>query len=155
MRGRRPKPAAVKKLTGSPGKPANNAEPKYPTGVPECPAHLTGEARREWDRASRLLHDAGVLTPADRGILAGYCTAWSLYVDAVELVNRHGIVTQTATTGMEHVSGPFRALSTALNLLRQFAAELGLSPQTRPRIHATPIRANGDGTARFLKIHGN
>ncbi len=49
MRGRKPKPTAMKMLEGNPGRrPINGAEPKPPTSTPTCPAHLSPTAKTEW-----------------------------------------------------------------------------------------------------------
>jgi hypothetical protein len=41
MRGRKPKPTALKRLDGNPGKRGyNHDEPVLPEGLPDCPGHL-------------------------------------------------------------------------------------------------------------------
>jgi phage terminase small subunit len=41
LRGPAPKPTAIKRLEGNPGKrKLNEMEPKMTVGVPECPDHL-------------------------------------------------------------------------------------------------------------------
>ena len=42
-----------------------------------CPSNLSGEARHEWKRVSRQLHEAGLLSEADHDTLAKYCQAWA------------------------------------------------------------------------------
>ena len=47
-RGRKPKPTAVKIDEGNPGKRRiNGREPKPPASLPDCPAHLSDEAKLE------------------------------------------------------------------------------------------------------------
>jgi hypothetical protein len=46
LRGRRPKPTAIRVLEGNPGKRAINRREPIPTGSPEPPAFLKGAARR-------------------------------------------------------------------------------------------------------------
>ena len=78
MRGRRPKPTALKKLQGNPGRrPLNTAEPKPPRAraVPPCPPYLEGEARREWHRMAPMLSASGMMSLADATALAAYCQA--------------------------------------------------------------------------------
>ena len=54
MAGRKPKPAAVKKLEGNPGKrKLNTKEPNPGKGMPDCPAWLLPEAKTEWIRYRR------------------------------------------------------------------------------------------------------
>ena len=48
MAGRKPKPAAVKKLEGNPGKrKLNTKEPIPAKGMPACPDWLMPEAKKE------------------------------------------------------------------------------------------------------------
>ena len=77
-RGRKPKPTALKKLEGNPGKrPLNELEPVPPTVALRCPNYLLPEARKEWKRLAPILMGMGLLTAADAvplcGILSGLC----------------------------------------------------------------------------------
>ena len=74
MRGRKPKPTALKIAQGNPGKRAiNGAEPKPPTSLPDCPPHLSPEAQAEWHRIAESLNKIGLLTQIDRTTMAAYC----------------------------------------------------------------------------------
>ena len=67
MAGRRPKPTAMKKLEGNPGKrKLNMVEPMPEKGMPECPKWLLPEAKVEWSRLCQKLSEKGVLTEIDR-----------------------------------------------------------------------------------------
>ena len=73
MAGRKPKPTAVKKLEGNPGKrKLNTKEPNPGKGMPDCPAWLLPEAKTEWIRLSEKLNQMGVLTEIDRSVFAAY-----------------------------------------------------------------------------------
>ena len=53
MAGRKPKPTAVKKLEGNPGKrKLNTKEPIPAKGMPACPDWLMPEAKKEWESLS-------------------------------------------------------------------------------------------------------
>jgi phage terminase small subunit len=81
--GRKSIPTEIKKLKGNPGKRAlNDKEPKPNVEIPECPAHLTGEARTEWDRITKELHALGNIARIDRAALTVYCMAWLDFVFA-------------------------------------------------------------------------
>ena len=72
MRGRKPKPTALKLIEGNPGKRAiNGQEPMPPASLPDCPQHLTTEARAEWQRLAEILNGIGLLTQVDRAAMAG------------------------------------------------------------------------------------
>ena len=66
MAGRKPKPTAIKKLEGNPGKrKLNTKEPIPAKGMPECPQWLLAEAKKEWERLADLMNQMGVLTEVD------------------------------------------------------------------------------------------
>ena len=77
MAGRKPKPTAVKKLEGNPGKrKLNKNEPVPAKGMPECPDWLLPEAKAEWERLCEKLSDMGVLTEIDMAAFAAYCQSF-------------------------------------------------------------------------------
>ena len=98
MRGRKPLPSNVVRLRGNPGKRRlNDAEPRPAAKVPPCPACLGDEARKEWQRLSKELAELGLLTGLDRNLLAAYCQAHALWVEAVVLdraLRHHGQVAE-------------------------------------------------------------
>ena len=66
MAGRKPKPTALKKLEGNPGKrKLNTKEPMPGKGMPDCPKWLLPEAKKEWERLCVKLSEMGVLTEID------------------------------------------------------------------------------------------
>ena len=76
MAGRKPKPTAVKKMEGNPGKrKLNTKEPVPAKGMPVCPDWLMPEAKKEWERLAKLMLQAASefgLTPSSRSrIVAG------------------------------------------------------------------------------------
>lgn len=50
--------------------------------IPDCPDHLEGEARSEWDRITPHLVKLGLISQIDRAALAAYCDTWGEYVNA-------------------------------------------------------------------------
>lgn len=140
MRGRKPKPTALKVIEGNRGKrPLNQSEPKPGKGdkPPRCPIHLSKAAKSEWKRLARHLWELGLLTPADRAVFACYCQAWATWKAAEEAVKKEGF-TITTTNG-NVVQNPLVGVANkAQERLKAFAAELGLSPSARTRIHVPP-----------------
>lgn len=149
MRGRKPKPDAVKRLAGNPGKRKLESGPVMDTTLPHCPEHLDDEARAEWRRVARRLRDVGILVHVDHAVLAVYCQAWSRWVKAekkiaelgetVELEN--GYVQQTAWMGISN-----RAVQTMLKA----AAELGMTPSARGRVAVAGAPEEEDDLAKIL-----
>lgn len=63
MAGRKPKPTAVKKLEGNPGKrKLNTKEPVPAKGMPDCPEWLLPEAKKEWEKKLHAI-DREMTTP--------------------------------------------------------------------------------------------
>ncbi len=78
MAGRKPKPTALKKLEGNPGKrKLNTKEPVPEKGMPDCPKWLLPEAREEWKRLCQKLSEMGVLTEIDMAAFAAYCQSYA------------------------------------------------------------------------------
>ena len=103
-RGRKPKPTAIKRLEGNPGKrPLNIYEPKPQKKAPACPDWLDEEAKREWHRLAKTMEAMGVLTEADRAAFATYCDAYSKWKDATEFINQHGQIFKTPSGYIQQV----------------------------------------------------
>ena len=80
MAGRKPKPTALKKLEGNPGKrKLNTKEPVPAKGMPDCPKWLLPEAKEEWKRLCKKLSEMDVLTltEIDMAAFAAYCQSQS------------------------------------------------------------------------------
>jgi phage terminase small subunit len=77
MRGRKPHPTLLKLVKGNPGhRPLTDSEPAPRKMLPEPPAELSGDARKEWDRVAPELYRMGLLTGLDRAALAAYCQVY-------------------------------------------------------------------------------
>jgi len=134
MRGRKPKPTAQRRLAGNPGhRPLNADEPKFAAEIPECPKHLDKLAREEWQRVCETLFRSRVITQVDRAALAGYCSAWSIYVQADRELQRAGLLS-IGERGVAYQSPHLNVLSMALKQMRGFAVELGMTPSARSRV---------------------
>jgi P27 family predicted phage terminase small subunit len=133
MRGRKPKPTALKVLSGNPGKRPLPTEPELVRAIPRCPRHLDGEARREWRRIAGELYEAGLLTRVDRAALAAYCQAWARWVEAEEKVRELGAVVKTPTGCL--MQNPWLGVANrALDEMRRFLVEFGMTPSSRTRV---------------------
>lgn len=127
-------PTAMKVMRGNPGKrPLNNAEPQPDATMPHAPGHLTKAARDEWRRVARRLHNAGVLTYVDRGILAAYCQAYGRWVEAEMEIEKRGAVMETPSGYMQQSPWVSMANKSMEQMIRA-ARELGLTPASRSAI---------------------
>lgn len=127
-------PTAVKKMRGNPGKrPLNDAEPHPDATMPHAPAHLMKEAKAEWRRVARRLHNAGVLTYVDRGVLAAYCQAYGRWAEAEGEIEKRGALMETPNGYMQQSPWVSIANKAADQMIRA-ARELGLTPASRSAI---------------------
>ena len=134
MRGRKPLPSNVVRLRGNPGKRRlNDAEPKPTAKIPSCPACLGEAARKEWMRLVRELAEVELLTGLDRGMLAAYCQAHALWVEAVSSIGRYG--TMIKSPNGYPMQSPYVAVANKqVEIMVRIAAELGMTPSSRTRI---------------------
>lgn len=136
MRGRKPKPSAIKDLLGNPGRRPNKAEPKPPVCVPDCPKDLSVDARKYWDQIGPELARLGVLTALDGAALAVLCDTWAAYLATqkkIEELGTFGLVAKTPT-GIPIISGFLLAANSLRKQLREYLCEFGLTPSSRARV---------------------
>lgn len=124
-------------LTGNPGKrPLNGHEPKPEVTVPECPPELSPLARKEWDRLAGELGALRMLTNLDRGALAAYCSAYALWAEANEALQKYGVMIKSPQ-GFP-IQSPYLAVANRqAEIMMRIASEFGFTPASRSRI-ATP-----------------
>jgi P27 family predicted phage terminase small subunit len=134
MRGRKHLPSNLVRLRGNPGKRRlNDAEPRPGPATPTCPACLGEEARKEWRRLSRELAALGLLTRLDRGLLAAYCQAHALWVEAVSSIERYG--TMVKSPNGYPMQSPYVAVANKqVDIMVRIASEFGMTPSSRTRI---------------------
>ena len=156
MPGRRPKPTALKELQGNPGKRAINRNEPKPTGVPRCPSHLDSEAKKEWARISKELVAIGLLTSVDRAALAAYCSSYSRWAAAEEQIQKFGTVIKSPKSGYP-VQNPYVGVAnTALDHMRKFGVEFGMTPASRTRLQVEPQSGQTDPFEAFMQeLHEN
>ena len=136
--GNRPKPTALKRLQGNPGKrPLNQEEPQFNPAKPRCPRHLDTIARREWHRIVAELHAAGLVTVADRAALAAYCQLYSRWIRAESELAR-GPLTVTGVKGGTIANPLVSIANAALDGMRKYLVEFGMTPSSRSRLHVAP-----------------
>jgi phage terminase small subunit len=124
MRGRKPKPTALKILDGTQKCRINRSEPAIPPGSIDPPDWLDEVARKHWSELAPILHGAGILTSADRHALALLCESFSRFrADPLE--------------------------DKARDLYRRLSVEFGLTPSSRSRLKA-PVEGPKDALGEFL-----
>lgn len=139
-----PKPTELKRREGNPGKrPLNENEPNFSTlGEVQPPEHLDEVARKEWERIAPELRANGLLTHADRALLAAYCQSYSSWVQLSKELEEHGRTIVTPN-GLVQTSPLVTQCRQEREAMAKFASHFGFSPATRTRIEA-PKPANKD-----------
>jgi P27 family predicted phage terminase small subunit len=131
-RGPKPKPTALKVLSGTRKDRINSNEPKPPPGLPEPPEHLDEVALAEWGRMVELLSGLGTLTTADGAALALYCTHYSTWVNANHTLRTEGATIKTDKGGEK--TSPYVAIANAsARAMERLLAEFGCTPSSRGR----------------------
>jgi P27 family predicted phage terminase small subunit len=133
-RGRKPKPTAVKLAEGNPGKRRiNGQEPKPAGSLPDCPAHLSAEAKAEWDRIAANMNRIGLLTQVDRTTMAAYCQCYGRWVEAEQKLAETPAILRMPSGYIQQ--SPWLTISNKqLELMAKYMAELGLTPASRSRL---------------------
>ena len=150
-RGPRPLPTRLHILHGNPSKLnlKNRNEPQPEFGVPELPTILAGEALLEWHRITAELLALGLVTKVDRAALAAYCQAWGRWIEAEEHLKNEPIVFKSPS-GYPVLSPWWIIASKAMEQMRSFLTEFGLSPASRSRVHGVAPKPKLDGAKKFL-----
>ncbi|HLN02059.1 MAG TPA: phage terminase small subunit P27 family [Bryobacteraceae bacterium] len=150
MRGRKPKPTTLQISEGDPRRLGTHkleqkmkAEAKASRGLPACPRHLKGLARKAWKFWSEELERMNLDCRPDAQMLEGACVAYEAAVECYETIQKQGRLVakrildpQTNTLVVANVK-PHPAvaqMNAAWTLLKMFCSEFGLSPISRTRL---------------------
>jgi P27 family predicted phage terminase small subunit len=137
-------------MEGNRGKRAwNHAEPKPPEGAPDCPDHLSEEAKAEWHRLVDTLVGMGVITVVDRAVLAAYCQAYGRWVEAERKLQETPVLFKTPS-GYVQQSPWLNIANRQMELMGRYMAEIGLTPASRSRI--ATISAPAQETLTITRI---
>jgi P27 family predicted phage terminase small subunit len=137
MRGRPPKPTAIKKAEGNPGKrPLNKSEPSAGK-KPAKPAYLGAYGSRMWDRMTKQLDKMGVLDAADQNSIMLWCLAYDDMRENREHIKNHGgtfkVVDQQGNEIVrEHPAA--KGARDAWKAMRGMLSEFGFTPAARARL---------------------
>ena len=152
MRGRKPKPTALKIAEGDTRKQGVHkleerlaAEPKTTRGLPEAPEHLSERARDAWEFWAAELKDMKLDRRPDAQMLEGCCVNYARAVQADLIIANEGImVEEFAMVGEGDAAEPvvmkrkyhpaITVSNAAWRQVRAFCSEFGLSPVSRTRL---------------------
>lgn len=136
-RGPQPKPTALKRLEGNPGKRRLNDAEVVPVGSLRKPSIITGPAAEEWDRVINSM-PPGFFTAADAPVLATYCIAWVVYRNALAIIARKpeegGGMEAKGSQGQPVAHPQLTVLRAYSELILKCGDRLGMSPAARARM---------------------
>ena len=140
MAGRPPKPAAVKRAEGNPGKRKIPKEPALNGAKPRCPGFISDDAKKEWRRVVNDLYDSGLLVKADSTVLALYCEAYSEFIRSIEAIEKDGRIT-ISPNGYPQKSAWVTIRDKAFDHMIKCLTEMGMTPVSRARVAAREASA--------------
>ena len=140
MVGRKPKPTALKKLAGNPGRrPLNELEPKPGPADPKVPrGKLPPEAQKLWKDLAPKLAALGVLTDVDLPAFEMLCIHYALARDAFKLVNELGMFVKDRD-GQPRKNPALQLYRDNSMAFKAYLLEFGLTPSSRSKIEAGPL----------------
>lgn len=170
--GRKPKPTRFKVIDGERHRDRlNENEPQPEITIPIIPVQLKKTmskiAKQEWNRIAPQLESLGILSDIDMTALVAYCKAYAEYIDAENMLKEKGPLYkaggETRTTrhadgsettvrkGGSITTSPYMWIrNKALDQMRQFLLEFGMTPSSRSKVSAERKVNKDKGIGRFL-----
>lgn len=158
MKGRKAIPTKILNLRGGTTithRPPRVQEPEPPEKMPACPEHLDEMAKKEWERAGKILQSIGLMTELDMAVFAGYCDGFSQWVQATLKVREKGMVGQKPD-GLPFLNPYLRIARDAFEQMMKAAVLLGLSPANRVNLKVNkpkPMNKEQEFRTRKRKIN--
>jgi len=137
--GRKPKPTAIKRLAGNPGKrPLNDREPRPEVPSARTPRGISAGAGKFWRGLARDLIEMGVLRVTDVPAFLLMAEHYSIARAAAEAIDKDGltVVDENKCQRKHPLLQVLRDNSTAYRL---YASEFGLTPSSRGRLQVAPL----------------
>lgn len=152
LRGKPPAPTRVLEARGSWRAKLNKGEPQDEVALPQCPDWLDEEGKAEWKRLAPLLKKRGTVSKLARGVLAGLCENWSLFVGAALRANE----------ALKDGSDPLKVrrwsitADAAYRAYLRAALEFGLTPASKTRVRPGKVTKakgeDGQDKAKFFRV---
>ena len=161
LRGPKPKPSAIKRLQGNPGKRKIKDDPKalVLSEVPDPPKlfevienkKLKEWMTDEWYRLAGALVEMGALTILDLHALAMYCFDYARYLESANNLSKTGSIIKTKNQNWIY-SPIFSQTNVLEDKLKSLGSLFGLNPSERGRLNV-PEKEKGqeEEIENFLK----
>jgi P27 family predicted phage terminase small subunit len=98
------------------------------------PTFLCDEAKVEWDRVAPMLYALRLLSELDVAALSAYCHSYAMWRQATTALNNVGLVAKGAN-GSSIAHPLLKIANKAAQDMVRYAAEFGMTPSARARIH--------------------
>lgn len=140
MSGRKPKPTALKVVTGNPGKrPLPEDEPKPTNEIGKAPFWLSEEGAEYWEYVVGILGELqGVAKKPDEAAAAMFAQAIADYREADDALSDNGSNYQDVETKaggvMTRIHPAVGVRKDAMAQIMKICAEFGLTPSARTRV---------------------
>lgn len=113
-------------------------KPKF--AIPDCPDHIQGAAREEWDRIVVLLERYKLITDLDTAALALYCASYGRWQEAETCMQKlkgdgggFGLIIKSPSG--YPIQNPYLAIANrAMEDCHRYLQQFGLSPAARTRV---------------------
>jgi len=148
--GRRPKPVALKKLAGNPGKRSLNTEaPDFGlvTNI-NCPEWMGDYGRSMWEHITPLLCRQHVLQATDIHVLEAFCNAYDQFRVAQKQVKKYGPI--FSIKGRLVKNPAVTAVKEATATMAAYGGMLGLDPASRQRLVGKKPDTSGNPFTKLL-----
>jgi len=114
----------------------------------------------EWGRLSENLFAIGILTGADRAVMAAYCQCYARWVRAEQVLARRNSTAERDDISMglmvrtlngNAIQNPLVGIANkAMADMVRYAAELGITPSARSRVQASARQGAQSPAAKYL-----
>ena len=142
-RGPAPKPAALKRLAGNPGRRPIIDGPTLGGDAPGCPAWLPATAKTEWRYIVPKLKAMGLLEKTDRMALVGYVLNVWMLREALEALEAEDAEMVYETHNGNYQQNPrISVFNKALEQLLRYMKEFGMTPSSRQQFGAAEQEAD-------------
>ncbi len=133
-----PKPTQLKIIRGNPGGRDLNEQEPHPDRLDkaQAPDYLCEAAAKKWHQMVEVLSRNNVFTEMDVDLLAIYCEAHAIHLEASEKL-RAGDATTTGQSGYQAQSPWVTIRDRAWKTKQSIMAEFGMSPAARTRINVS------------------
>lgn len=143
MKGRKPKPTALRVLEGNPGKrPINKNEPKPKPLAPTTSSWMSAEAKKLRKQLAPKLENMGLLTEVDGPAFDFMITHYALAAEAAAMIKRDGIIDESKPTLKAHPAMKILKDNSAAFL--RYASSFGLTPAERSRLNLAAPEEDDD-----------